>query len=579
MCDGDQEKALGDVAENVAQEAVRAIDEHSLVWIRGGEEVRLLVLKEFIATEELRELGIAARDGRSFRGGFQSLRDETMRKEGPSLAVIDYWEQVWIHPGDVADFQQWLGEFTADRRGAVVFGSAVEPSERTGLLPEWVLEELYVVDVDDVESVPEREQGLASRAQEPRDMTSLFPPLEASGETRAAPPPQAPTGPSGPSGQEPWEHSEPSEEHQRADSPVRRFYDVLIELHGERDLRLNLDYDDDFNSMVGPMEARFCEWIHHQVEHRRLAVRLRDYHILSPADVHRLARDLGMEWSELRGLDRKHQIRKVLEALGIREPELPPVIEDGVTEIRALGDAFASQRSEGVTNIEGRELSPEARVPAARRGAERLLKLIAKFLWDAGLQEVFVDVVDGELREFRNAGLEPKRSSADWLNKADLGTLNHLLQAVDKERIARGRRLKFMRDRDAFWGDAVFWPFNQLAASLSQEVHEGTAKNKRRSRQQNAVEDVLRIIDGGPLRIPQPVQFFRRYLDDLGEHYEGWGFEQSSQSNRREPKLIRFYELNQSRQLHVPYLYLSATNPSAVDAVCSPVDEALLTPP
>jgi hypothetical protein len=121
--------------------------------------------------------------------------------------------------------------------------------------------------------------------------------------------------------------------------------------------------------------------------------------------------------------------------------------------------------------------------------------------------------------------------------------------------------------------------FDRLAAALSQEVHEGTPKEERRARQKKAVADVIRVVDRGDLRIPQPVQFFRSFSDGLGEHYEGWTFSRNKESGLPDPTPIKFYEVANVLELHRPYLYLAATNPSAIDVVCDPLEQRFLGAP
>ena len=254
------------------------------------------------------------------------------------------------------------------------------------------------------------------------------------------------------------------------------------------------------------------------------------------------------------------------------------MLEDGVRELCALRESFEREERGLTLSLDEEKGGPEALVPAARRGAERLLKIIAQFLWGAGLEEVFYDVVTKNLQGFQG-GMEPEMESSDWLLNLDLGSLNYLVRAVDRERMVRGKTLLFLRERDDYWQDAIFHPFNQLSTALSQEVHEGYALEDRRRRQKKAVSDVTRIIERGPLRIPQVVQFYRRFSDDLGEHYEGWTFQRGRSLATLEELRIKFYEMEQRHELHEPYLFLAATNPSAVDMVCEPLRKEFLGRP
>ena len=59
---------------------------------------------------------------------------------------------------------------------------------------------------------------------------------------------------------------------------------------------------------------------------------------------------------------------------------------------------------------------------------------------------------------------------------------------------------------------------------------------------------------------PRTIQFFRRMDDGHCIHHEGYD---------ENGELIRFYESSKSYELHVPHLFVAATNPSAVDVSCS----------
>lgn len=72
-------------------------------------------------------------------------------------------------------------------------------------------------------------------------------------------------------------------------------------------------------------------------------------------------------------------------------------------------------------------------------------------------------------------------------------------------------------------------------------------------------------LDDGTLRVPAPVQFFRRHDDTHGIHYEGYTADNTH---------LWFYEVDEYYDLGEPYLFLAATNPSAVDVKCVAFPEA-----
>lgn len=354
-------------------------------------------------------------------------------------------------------------------------------------------------------------------------------------------------------------------------SPVREFYERLVEMFSAEDIEFNLEYScEDYKEMVGPPDARFCEWVYTRLEQRALVEGLMES-MMRPADPAKFANHIGVDAQKIADLSPEMCLRVSLSELGIEEPRLPEEVENGVQELRDFQESFELAEAGQTVDIEKRDRSPEAQVAYARRGAERLLKIMARFLWDVGCDDILEATVRQELHGFQNPGV-PLDERGAWLREYDLGTLNYLLYAADRERRERQRALPFLRGRDEFWGEPVFQRFRALAGALSKEFHEGTPVEKRRPRQRGAVGKVLDAIDGDMIRIPEPVRFFRRFEDGLGSHFEGFTAGPS-------PERITFYEMQgASLELHSTYLFLSATNPSALDAACTELVDGFTRP-
>ena len=553
------------------------LESQPLLWIQGEPRDRIACLRRWVEAVGERGAKVVSLEGHYGAAPLVERLPDAGQGAATRLLVIDHWRPDLIAPDQIEWFQRWLGRFIGEGPATVALGvgqNACFEDEQAelGPLPDWALEEIEVVDLGSLSAVPRDLEPVQSANSD------LFPPLAgAGGPTRSA---QFPSGARNRLPEEDLSPADPLVDLIEAHhSPVRRLFDVLVELHSVRGVELNIRHDDEFASMIGPLEARFCEWTYVQLERRRLATKLLECNLMSPANIWSLASRFEIKRGELENLDRRQQVRKALEGLGICEPSLPPAVATGVEEIRALHEVFDAEEMGVNCGIEGVSRDPEAMIPAARRGAERLLKLIVCFLWSVGLDDIIFDVCDQQLQGYRSKGLRPERGSSQWLQKGDLGTLNYLLRAVDRERQERKRELIFLRDRQDYWGDAVFHPFNQLATALSKEVHEGMAREQRRSQQRSATRSVIRIIDGSSLRIPGVVQFFRQYNDDLGTHYEGWTLHREYPESPWKPERIKFYEVGVPIELHRPYLYLAATNPSAVDASYALFDERFLSAP
>ncbi len=553
---------------NRLDELVGALEAWPIVQLFCGGEQRLEILKAFVEQRRAAGVSVVAFSGRHRE---KRLVERLQNEVGAvDVLIVDHWFGELVHPDEVGAFQRALSDFVFEKGGKLILASGGAADQKYSPLPEWVWERMGELMFEDV---------IEEDFLDP--FAGLFPPLVQEGTLRGGE--QAMVGATlvgaalvGAAGIVQQKVSSQLIVEAPVTSPVRRLYQMFVEIGSEEDLAINLEDDEDFKRMVGPVEARFCEWVYHQLEHRQLVDAIADS-LLRASEIKRFSSRLKIAPEATKGMDAKAQLRHALAEMGIREPGLPPVVENGIRELREL--AAALQRpADSVTDIEGRDISLDGHLVAARRGTERLLKLVATFLWDSGLNDIFCDVVEGNLQEFNNPGLVADSTSSKWLLNGDIGTLNYLLRAVDRERIARKRPLVFSRGQRDYWGDGVFWPVKELGVLFNTGMHDsGVSAEERRVRALKIVNAMLANVDGaGPrLRIPQPVQFFRRYFDDLGEHYEGWTMVQQAYG---EAKLVKFYEVEGGFDLHVPYLFLAATNPSSIDVSCAKLGGWFLNP-
>lgn len=362
--------------------------------------------------------------------------------------------------------------------------------------------------------------------------------------------------------------------------PIRLLYTQLCQMEdrGADTLHYNLQTaHDDYNAMRGSPEPRFYEWAHTRLEGRTFISGITEG-VLRTSDLLKLAHQCGVPPKDLQelGKDKALLARRAMGAIGVREPEHPRGIQDGV---RAMERAATSLNA--VTS--GRETTSNGSESLARRGAERFLASLVLFLWDAGHRQILCDVVRERHHGFQASAWLAKslehgdEKFIDWLLKprgADLGSMNHLLRCVSKEMAEKTPA--FLGDGRAVWHEDAFRAFDKLARALHPIAHdlnraEVTADDLQiLGNIEKAATSVLELMrDNGIIWRPRAVIFFRRIHDGHGVHYEGW-----DDTNTRR----MFFECQKEFQLHERYVYVAATNPQAVDAACVPQREMHTNP-
>lgn len=370
--------------------------------------------------------------------------------------------------------------------------------------------------------------------------------------------------------------------------PVRQLYQSLKELDGEEALGMNLQELEDYQKLVGPMEPRFCEWVYKRLESRQLVDGLAGQ-ILRSSDLIGIANMANIS-SRFEELSWPESLREVLSEIGVEEPGLPPQVDTGLREIRNA-ESFLKQRSS--PNIETQNYSYRGRVISARRGVERLLKLQVTFLWECGLNEAILEVIIDGKEGFEPGALgaalraevtDGEKEDKPWLGDswresvsqsrsleaiqgATAGVLNHLLRCLSLHCKTEAIELPFLRRNDGrkrLWPRPVFERMRSLVTSLNKLAHDGLQVSDKEYQKikmslPEKLTKVVNCVDDQSLRVPQPVQFFRRHDDNHGIHYEGY-----TSDNQR----LWFYEVDEYYELGEPYLFLAATNPSAVDVKC-----------
>jgi len=344
-------------------------------------------------------------------------------------------------------------------------------------------------------------------------------------------------------------------------SPVRQLYDSLCTLMGAEDLHANLNTLDGYRALEGDPEPRFCEWAYEALSRRALAADLQRC-VLRPTDIAKLACVLNAKPSSFASHD--VVLRQTLASIGIREPEIPPELPDGISVLKRFCKWADSELSGmPIEQLEPDEFSRNP-VPACRRAIERLLKVIAVFLHDGGLDSLLLDIWTAGQHGF--AARERVADLPGELVKLELGPLNYLLHAASGAVDERGMRIAFLSRATKLWDASVFASVSALGDALNATVHDSGRRTTEAprdllSRQRKAVGHVLQKIETKKIRVPRLVQFFRRYTDGHAVHFEGFS---------DEGQLVRCFETSEY-ELHQPYLLCAATNPISVDIVCVPL--------
>lgn len=350
--------------------------------------------------------------------------------------------------------------------------------------------------------------------------------------------------------------------------PVRNLYRLLVELDGKSDLESNLKGIEDYQSLKGPTDARFCEWVYARMEERELLDRLAGS-VLRSSDEKKLREELGLP-PESRHNSWPDSLREVLKEIGVYEPEIPSAIDTGEAKLRKAHEYFSDPGS-----FDEQTYSEADGLRDARQGLEKMQQVMATFLWQGGLSAEISDVVTEGLHGFDpdKSGILPDVESLepsdprilDTLKSSTAGPLNHLLRALSKECDNRGVQPPFLRTEELeLWPERLFQRIKSLLDPLNKLMHQDLKLSKR-DRQQyreqipKRLQKVVKALKDDLLRVPRCVQFFRKSDDGHGLHFEGY---------TGDGEYISFYEAHQDYELHRPYLFLAATNPDAVDMTC-----------
>ena len=207
-----------------------------------------------------------------------------------------------------------------------------------------------------------------------------------------------------------------------------------------------------------------------------------------------------------------------------------------------------------------------------------MLRLLCYFLLDAGLGESMIAVFDGERNGFRR-DLKAPADFQTWLTHSDLGSLNHLLHATNKELTGPASSLPYLNPSEELWSKRVFGPLSGLSGAASKLIHAGVGQApvdadhpSAKALFKSAFKVLEHLDDDAPaIRLPTPVQLYREYQDGHGRHYEGYARVSG------EVTKVTFFEVEETLDLHETYLYLAATNPSAVDAAFCPIRPEMMS--
>lgn len=263
-------------------------------------------------------------------------------------------------------------------------------------------------------------------------------------------------------------------------------------------------------------------------------------------------------------------LRQTLAAIGVTEPQRPPEPPDGVLVLRRFRKwVECAIEDTPFEQLESDDFSRNP-VPACRRATERLLKLVLLFLHDGGLADTLNHIWLEGLYDFGQR--KAVHDLPTELLRLEVGPLNHLLRATSRAIEERAIFVPYLSRDAELWPGSVFGAVSALANDLNAEVHDSDKRDVGSldllRRQKNRVEKVLRRIETKEIRVPELVQFFRRYTDGHAVHFEGFS---------HDGRLVRCFETAEY-QLHQPYLMCAATNPASVDMMCVPFRSWFLRP-
>jgi hypothetical protein len=357
-------------------------------------------------------------------------------------------------------------------------------------------------------------------------------------------------------------------------SPVRRLYQILCAMETAESVEQNLVTLEDYKSMRGDREPRFCEWAYDRIDERTLVAGLMGT-LLRLTDARRMARDVGCPADRVTELGHEAAVREALSRIGVVEPGVPVRASDGVKELQGAYEQLDERISGRALGTEGSSGWSSAG-DFCRRGMERLLKMLTLFLWDIGFEDVIKDVVKGGLQGFKTSGVpETETDWIRWLHGGDLGMFNVLLRSVSEVVAELHRPPPFLREGRRLWPEGVFQVVKNAADCLQELVHDTNTTNrfsedaKRAGRLFNALGKVRKNIDGEQLWVPRTIQFFRQIYDGHGFHHEGY-----DDAGAR----LRVYESDRSLELNTPYLFMAATNPSGIDVSCAALRDEFTRP-
>ena len=355
-------------------------------------------------------------------------------------------------------------------------------------------------------------------------------------------------------------------------TPIRRLYRDLCKIQTEECLLENLSGTDGFSELVGDPEPRFCEWAYAKIQEKMFYKSLVPS-VLRRTEVKKIA-DLYGECEPESIIDADLWLGQLLRKHhSIHEPCIPVKVNNGLDVIRAFYSFSSASIKKGIpsSTIEESQFSDDP-VAACRRATERLMKTITLFLFDAEeCNSKMKYVWEKGLFGFRAPKVVKTKQLGLFIQeRCEIGTLNHFLKAYSDFILSENTPLLFLKSDIPLWPARLFNAFEALSTSLNWGVHD--MRKSERERLVFQTDSVKRILDLDrtfELHLPSVIQFFRKYDDgNKVYHYDGY---------RDDGTLVHFYESG-LYELHKPYLYLSATNPSCVNAVCTDVMPLLNNP-